>query len=277
MGLSPVFTDLSAKIAQDYAAGTATRANLGTAGQAFGWTAGLPRTIADFVPTVAIAGMSMPVGSVKLSASTPPAAVSPGSPKPSAVDVSVAPVSLAKYAGKGVCTLEGTLDAAGLIPAIASVLGAGCLLAFESAAMAVLAGAVGAGTSDAASWTGALLGGQADVIAAGGSPGLIVVSAADYGAVIEDLGAQAGFTLDPQSAVGSWFGSAIHVSARLGTGSAYVLDPSAVLAIENENSPMITVDPFSLSANNQIQLVADLVAGLAVANASLISKCTVTG
>lgn len=275
MGLSPAFKDLAAKISQDFNSGSATRANIGTAGVAFGWTSGLPRTIADFVPTVQISGMSMPVGSVTLSASTPPVAVSAGSPKPSAVDVAVAPVSLAKYAGKGVCTLEGTLDAQGLIPAIASVLGAGCLLAFESAAMGVLGSANG-GTASGASWTAALLGGQADVIAAGGSPGLIVVSAADYGAVIEDLGAQAGFAVDPTSAVGSWFGSAIHVSARLGTGSAYVLDPAAVLAIENENSPMITVDPFSLSANNQIQLVADVVAGLAVANASLISKCTVT-
>jgi hypothetical protein len=274
VALNTVFTDLATKIASDYAAGAATRMNIGTKGVAFGWTGGMPRTIAEYVPTAQVAGMSVPVGQVTLSASTPPAVVTPGSPKPTSVDLAIAPVALQKFAGKGVCTLEGTLEAAGLIPAITSVLGAGCLLAYEAAAIAALDGVTGGESATAASWTEAILAGQADVLANGGSPGLIVVSSADFAAIVTDLGAKAGFTLDPKSPVGSFFGSAIHVSPKAAAGKAWVLDPYAVLALENESSPFVTIDPFSLSGNNQIQLVADVIAGLAIVNPKLISEVT---
>lgn len=275
MALAAAFTDLAAQIQKDYAAGVPTRTNIGTNGQAFGWAAGMPMSVANFISTMQIDGRSVPIGSVTPSG-TPVAIIGAGSPKPSAVTVSVAPVTLAKHAGVGVANLEDSMDAQGLIPAIGSVLAAGAVLSFEAAAMTHIDTAT-TNASSAATWHQSILEAQGDVIANGGSPGLLIVSAADYAAIVSDLAASPGFALDPRSPVGQYFGAAVHVSPKLPTGKAFVLDPAAFVAVESNTGPMILVDPFSQAASNKIQIVVDVFAAVGTVNAALAVECTVTG
>ena len=126
MALTEQFKNLSERIVSDFNTGQATRVSLGVKGTAFGWTGGRPNTVGDFCPTVQIAGMSVPIGTVTPSG-TPVVLVAEKAPKPAAASVAIASHPAKKFAGQGRCSLEGVLEAAGLTAAITSVLGAGAL------------------------------------------------------------------------------------------------------------------------------------------------------
>jgi hypothetical protein len=104
-----------------------------------------------------------------------------------------------------------------------------------------------------------------------------VVSSLDYGAVMAELGQQSGFSHDPQSAVGSFMGSVLHVSPKAPAGTAYVLDTTAVLCVEHKDSPMLLVDPFSQSSDNKTRIVGDMFAVTVVVNETLVCAVTVVG
>lgn len=272
MALNEQFKLLQDRIVADFNTGQSTRASLGIKGTAFGWTGGMPNTVADFCPTVQISGMSVPVGTVKPSG-TPVSLVLPAGVKPSATLVDINSVPIAKFAGQGRCTLEGVLEAAGLTAAITSVLGAGALLAFESYAIGLLDAAATA-TATGADWISSILAGQAAVIGAGGNPGLLIVGPTDYAAVVQAMSGQAGYSIDPSSPIGSFWGAAIHVSAKAPAGKVFVADPLALLAVENESSPLVIVDSVSAANTNEIILTADLLAGFAVTAPHLVVECT---
>lgn len=276
MGLNTQFQAISAVIAQDLQSGTGTsRQSLGGGGTAFGWAAGLPRTLADFVTTKPTDGMSVNVTTV-VPSGTPAAIVAAGAVKPNAVTITTASEPLVKHAGYGSANLEQYLDADGLSAAIASVLQAGCLLSFEAAAMGVLDSDSGA-TATGTSWLQAIHNSQAVVIGNGGSPGVLVVSSADYGAILGEITSGAGFAVAPtDSAIGSYMGSAVHVSPKLATGKVFVLDPGAVLAVESAKSPLVTVDSVSQAKNNITTIVADLLATTIVVNPVLVCEGTKT-
>jgi len=270
MGLNQKFTDFTQLIARDLQSGGMSRQSLGGGGTAFGWSTsgGMPRTVADFVSTATATGMTFDVTRVTESG-TPAAVVTEGSAKPAAVQIASETVALSKFAGIGEASLEQNLSAAGLAPAILSVLTAGCLKAFEAEAVATLTGDAGQ-SSTGATWTQALTNAQAKVIGSGGAPGLTIVSADDYGALLQEISAGAGFSQAPESAIGAFFGSLLHASPALAAGTAFVLDPSAVLAVEHEKSPVVTVDSASLAHVNKARIVADLVAAVVVVNAPLV-------
>lgn len=276
MGLSTQFQEISGVIARDLQSGTGTsRQSLGGGGAAFGWAAGLPRTLADFVTTNQAAGMTVNVTTV-IPSGTPPTVVGAGAAKPNAVTIASSAEPLVKHAGYGSANLEQYLDADGLAAAIASVLQAGCLLSFEAAAMGVLDSDSGA-TATGGTWLATVHNAQATVIGNGGSPGVLVVSSADYGAILGEITGGAGFAVSPSgSAIGSYMGSAVHVSPKLATGKVFVLDPGAVLAVESEKSPLITVDSVSQAKNNITTIVADVLATTIVVNPALVCEGTKT-
>lgn len=277
MALSSKFTDITELIAKDLRAGQGTsRQSVGGGGVAFGWSGDnkMPRTLADYVSVAKCAGMSFS-STVVAPSGTPAAPVNPGAPKPAAVTITTATEALIKHAGIGEANLEATLDAAGLAPAIVSVLSAGCLMSFENAAMATLTTDAG-GSATGASWIEAITAGQAAVLGAGGAPGLLVVSSQDYGSLLQEIAGGAGFAADPGSPIGAFFGSLIHASPKLAAGTAFVLDPGAVLAVEQENSPIVIVDAVSQANLNKTRIVADLIATTVVTNAQLVVATTVT-
>lgn len=274
MALSNDVKNITEVLARDLSSGSPTRQSVGSKTAAFAWTTGLPLTLADFVSTAKAASLSVPITRVGPSG-TPVAIVAEKAVKPTAVTITPATVTLVKHSGVGQFSLEQLLNSDGLAPAVAAVLGAGALLSFEGSAMATLSSDSG-NTATGATWVAALLTAQAKVLSGGGRPGLVVLSAADYPAVVTELGGSAGFVTSPDSPVGAFFGSAIHVSPKAVTGTAYVLDAGAVLALEHESSPILVSDPFSLSGTNEIRLVGDLLAGVAVTSPALVVKTTKT-
>jgi hypothetical protein len=273
MALSTEFKNIVDVLARDMSEGRASRQSLGGGTVAFGWTGGMPVTLANFVSTAVSDGLTVPATTVSLSPTTPPAVVAAGQAKPKATVITAGTIQLKKFAGYGEVTLEQVVDGVGMTAAVASVLGAGSLLAFESDAMAVLDAAT-TGTASGATWLAGILAGQAQVVGAGGSPGVLVVSAADYAAVIGELGGSAGFVTDPSSPVGSFFGAAVHVSPKLAAGKAYVVDPLAVVCVQHAESPVVITDPYSGSTTNVTKVVADLFACTYVTNPVLVVEVT---
>ena len=275
MALNEQFKSVVDVLARDMSEGRASRQSLGGGTVAFGWTGGMPVTLANFVSTAVSEGLTVPATTVSLSP-TPPAVVTAGSAKPNATVITAGTIQLKKFAGYGQVTLEQVVDGVGMTAAVASVLGAGSLLAFEQDAMTVLDAAT-TGTATGATWLAGILAGQAQVVGAGGSPGVLVVSAADYAAIIGELGGSAGFVTDPSSPVGSFFGAAVHVSPKLAAGKAYVLDPLAVVAVQHAESPIVITDPYSGSTTNVTKVVADLFACTYVTNPVLVVEVTKSG
>ena len=265
--------DLSELIASDLQKSTSTRQNLGGGGAAFGWWAdGLPPTLANYVQTSMASGMSVPLTLVGESG-TPAIPVAPGVDKPAAVTITEITEPLTKFAGYGSVQLENQLNAAGIYPAVVGVLSASTLKAFEAHAMGVLAAQAGESGNDD-TWISAIYSGQGIVLANGGRPSVLVASAADYGAIMSEVAASPGYSLDPESPTGAFAGSRIHFSSGLASGTAYVLDSSAVVCIQHDQSPVLSID--SSGINNTTRVIADLVATTRVTSPPLVCEITVT-
>ena len=250
----------------------AARTNLGGSGTAFGWAGGLVPTVADYATTATASGMSFKATLVTESG-TPATVVAAGAGKPAAAALSSSSIDLKKFAGLGSFTLEDRLEAVGLGSAIASVLGASTLKAFESYSTAVLDAGAGS-TVTGGDWVAAVANAQAEVLSNGGKPSVLVLSAADYGDFVADVLATNAFAQSPDSPVGAVLGTPVHVSPGLGTGKAFVFDSSAVLCVQHEASPLVVVDAVSQADMNVARLVIDLVAATWIADANLVVEIT---
>lgn len=271
MALNQAVTDAASMITSSINSGqTSARASVGGGGVAFGWTGGLLPTLANYVQTATAAGMTYSATLVAESG-TPAAIVTPGSAKPLVTAISTQTVALSKFAGYGEANLEDFLNAQDLGAAIASVLGQSCLRAFETAAVAKL-DAADTTPVTGADWVAAVAAAQAEILSKGGSPSVLVISAADYGDFVGDVVDR--LVPSAESPVGSVLGTPVHVSAGAPTGKAYVVDGSAVLAVQHEKSPLLLLDVASQSINNKARLVGDLVASVFVLNAALVVEIT---
>lgn len=258
--------DLAKILARDLAAGAPARQSLGSRDVVWGWTEGLPVTIADFIAQGQTEGITYGITRIEPTG-TPAAIVAEGAPKPKGVAITSESAVLTKHAGLAEVTLEQATDAQGLLAALAQVLGAQALMSFELEAMANLDTATQTATP-ATTWLGAIAAGQAEVLGAGGRPSVVILPAIVWAAVTTELGQGAGFATDPRSPVGALWGSAIHVTPA-GT-KAFVLDSNAATAVSQVDSPTVLLDPYSLSGTNQVRLVADLFATVEVSNPALI-------
>jgi HK97 family phage major capsid protein len=272
-------TNLAEKIVADLSDGRAARQNLGDGkAAAFGWTEGLPPTLAQYVASAETPGLRFDYVTVTATA-TPAGKVAEGAPKPAGVVFTPGTETLDKFAGYAEWSLEQDLNTSALAGAVYQVLAGQCLMAYEADLMALVSGAAtlaGTGTT----WAAALLDAQAQVLGAGGRPGVFVVSSQDYAELMTENAGAGGFAMfaDPESGpLGQrLFGSAVHVSPGLPAGPGYLLDPTAVVAVEHQVSPVVTVDPYSLATTNKIRLVVDLVAGGAATAPGLIATVTKT-
>lgn len=269
----PVATDLAARLLADLQAGRAPRETVGDRAVAFEWAAGLPNILARQVSSAVVDGLSF--RAVRISNSgTPATAVPPGGAKPLAATIASDTESLTKWAGRAEFNTEQALDADGLVPALASVISRQCLLAYDAYCGTVLDADNGL-TATGATWPAAILAGIAAVAGAGGAPTVLVLSATDYAAVVQSPGV--GYAMNPVDGVPSMWGLAIVVMAGIPTKTAYVIDPAAVLATENTNSPAALLDPYSQSANNKVSLVVDWWAGFTVTSPGGVCQLTYTG
>lgn len=270
--INTTFSNLADTLAEQVRGGGIARQQIGDTSVAFGWSEGLPPIVARYVESASISGLSFDATRVKPSG-TPVAAVGPGLPKPAALTLEAVSVPLVKYAGLVEFNLETILSTTALLPAVQASLVGQSLVAYDAACVAALA-AAGGPTASGATWSGAILAGIAAVAAQGQNPSLLVLAPADYAAAVED--AAPVFSLDPTSGATALYGLTLAVTVGGIAGTAYVMDSRAAVAVQNEHSPMITIDPFSKADLNVARLVSDLIAGFFVTQPAGVAKITVT-
>jgi hypothetical protein len=275
MALSTSITNLAGELAGELNAGRPARVSMGAKGDAFSWLAGMPTTLAQYVATGQVDGLTANVVVVEPSA-TPVTKVAEGAPKPNAVKFTPTTVQALKYSGYAEFTLEQYLSTAALASVIANVLGAQCVQALEADTIAALEAAGAAG--DPVSGTtlqSAVIAAQAQVLSNGGKPSIVVLGTDGYADLVS-LGST-GFVVDPTSGpIGTWLGSIVHVSPTVAAGTAYVLDSSAVFIAENEASPVGIINPFSQAKSNKVELILDVIAAPVVVAPGLVVKATKT-
>lgn len=272
MALNQSLTDAAGVLADKLSSGAgAARTSLGGGGTAFAW-AGMVRTIADYASTATADGMSYKYTLVAESG-TPAGIVGPGAQKPNAATLTSGTADLAKHAGIAVWQLEQAIEAEGLAGAIASTLHRSVLKSFEADAVATLDAGNG-DTVSGADWVAATANAQASVIAAGGAPSVLVLSAADYGDFVTDVTNVNAFSQSPDSPVGALLGTPIHVSSGLATGKAFLFDSTAVMCVQQTDSPLVTVDTVSLADTNEARLVVDAILGTLILDSALVVEIT---
>lgn len=263
--------DLAGRLIADLESGARPRQSIGARDVPLGWAAGLPRTVANYVASATVDGLSY--GATTITATgTPAAKVARKGVKPTAVTVSQSTQTLDKYAGLAVVAVEDQLRTEGLIAALASVITRQCLLAFDADVMADLA-AAGGPTAGGTTWAEAIPAAIGVLAGSGHAPGLLVLSGADYAAAVGAPGA--GFALDPTQAVVTLFGVPIVISPSAVAGTGYLLDATSVLVTEFVDGPLAVVDPFSMLDTNEVRLAVEWFASSVVADASGVVKITV--
>lgn len=268
---APAVADLAQRLVSDLNAGRVARASFGERDAAFAWSAGLPNTLARQVDSAVVAGLSFDAVRIKASG-TPAGKVAQGAVKPAATSITSTSISLSKFAGIAAYNTEQALSAEGLTAALASVITSSCLLAFDADCMAALDTDNGL-TAGGTDWPSAILDSVAAVAGAGGAPSVLVLSASDYAEVVQSPGV--GFAMNPTDGIPALFGLKIVLSPSLAAGTAYTLDASAVLAVENESSPLAIVDPYSGLSTNDVRLAVEMFAAFVVVNPGGVCQITV--
>lgn len=271
---APAITDLAGRLAADLNAGNIARQSIpGNRATAFEWTTGLPMILGRQVQAATTDGLSFTAVRVAPSG-TPAAKVPEGGQKPTAVTISTDQEALSKYAGLASFTTEQALGTDALVPALASVIATSCLMAYDADCAAVLAADAGVTVPGATDWPSAINGGIAAVAGNGGSPQVLVLSAADYATAVQSPGP--GYAMDPTAGVPSLWGLRIVMSAATASGTGYVLDPNGVLAVELDSAPLAVVDPYSGLGTNAVRLAVEWFAGFAVTSPAVVAKIAVT-
>ena len=268
----PAITDLAARLLADINAGRTARQSIpGNRALAFEWSTGLPMILARQVQAATTDGLSFTAIRVEPSA-TPAARVAEGGPKPLATAIESVPVSLSKYAGLATFSTEQQLGTDALVPALASVIATSGLIAYDADCVAALAADHGPEVSGT-DWPSAINAGVAAVAANGGSPQVLAISAADYATAVQSPGV--GYAVDPTQGVPTLWGLRIVISTAIPTGTAYVLDPYGVLAVELDTSPLAIVDPYSGLSTNEIRLAVEYFAAFVVTSPAVVAEVTV--
>ena len=278
MALNTQLTRLVDDLERQLAAGGAgARASVGATGQAFAWLGGQPQTVANFLPTQPVVGLTTDVLSVGASA-TPVGVVAEAQPKSNAIAFTPSTVTLPKHAGYGEVSLEQSKSYANIGNAVVTTLVQQSLMSFEESAMAAIAAGAGGTPVTAPTWVAAIVAGQAQILALGGRPAVLVLSATDYSDLVLELLGSSGVAITPDatSMIGAVLGTAIHVSPGLAPGTGWLLDPAAAVAFESETGPGALVDPYSRATSNMVNIVTDLFATTKVVQPALVCSVATT-
>lgn len=242
---------------------------------AFGWAADGPSTIIGSVQSAGIEGGS--ISYFRVDRSGVPASVPEGGTKPTLASVTSGNEALVKYAGLASFPVERAIySSSAIVPIVADTLFSQVLLAADAAAWATLGTDAGITVPAAATWSAAILAGIGAVVANGGNPDVLIMSATDYAAAVDAPGA--GYSMSPEGAKQSLFGLRILISAGGGTasGTAYVADSRALLAVEDAGGPVAVLDTTSGLSTNEIRLAVELFAAFVITLPGSVAKISVT-
>lgn len=264
--------DLAATLSDKLNAGTATRETFGDSKIAFGWNEGLPPIVARFVESAKTDGLSF-TGVRVAPSGTPAGKVAERAIKPAAITLTNFTVTLSKYAGLVVFSLEQALSTTALLPALNASLIGQSLVAYDADCVAALAADNGL-TATGTTWTAAVLNGIAEVAGAGQNPDLLVIAPADYASAVQDPAAV--FSADLASGISALFGLRLAVVVGATAGTAYVMDSRAAVAVEHAASPLFTLDPYTKADTNEARLISEIVASFVVTQPAGVCEISVT-
>lgn len=270
--ISTDLSDFADLLATKARGGAAPRETFGDSNVAFGWAEGLPPIVARFTDSATVDGLTFTATRV-LPTATPATVVPERGVKPTAIQLETEVVSLKKYAGLAQFSLEAALSTTALVPALSASLVQQALVAYDADCVAAL-GADNGSTATGATPTEAILNGIAEVASDGQNPSVLILAPSDYAATVQDPGSA--FSMDPASGITSLFGLAIAVCVGATAGTSYVIDSRAAVAVQNVQSPLVLLDPYSLADTNQARLVVDLAAGFVVTQPAGVCEVTVT-
>lgn len=270
--INTALTDFADLLATKARGGAAPRETFGDSNIAFGWAEGMPPIVARFVDSATVDGRTFTATRV-LPSDTPAAVVAERAAKPVAVKLETEVVTLSKYAGLAEFSLEASLSTTALVPALSASLVSQALVAYDVDCVAALAADNGS-TATGATPTEAILNAVAEVASAGQNPSVLILAPSDYAATVQDPGSA--FSMDPASGITSLFGLAIAVCVGATAGTSYVIDSRAAVAVQNTQSPLVLLDPYSKADTNEARLVVDLVAGFVVTQPAGVCEVTVT-
>jgi hypothetical protein len=255
--------DLAELLSQQMATGTGSaRVAFGGKSSAFAWCSDKVNGLISYVDTGVSQSMTFKATKINRSADVEPWTT--GEKTDTAV-ITVEDVALAVYPGAVEIKSRDILDTANLGSAVSTALYGQALRAMDYALITDLLGTVP--TVDAAATLATIAEAQAGLMANGFSPTLCAVSPTLYASLAGGsllVGAN-----DPQNEAQSVLGSRLVVSSALTGAQAIVLDPSAVVAVEHESSPLVLMQ--TQARLNVVDLVVEVVGGWVIANSDGVS------
>jgi len=268
------------KIAQAFTAGSGQRVALADGVTAFGWSTGLPRGLHSVVAHGVTESMSVPFR--PYTPTGDPAPVAERAAKPILVaSTGVTDHPLVKIPGLYEGTTEEFLYSAGAALAVYQILVSQILKGIDELVIDAITASAPVPTVAAASVAEAILTGQANVMANGGTPSFAVLNPADYVDLITDTAGGAGylnFTDVDEGPQMAFAGLAICVSADQPAGDVLVGDGAAVMIVEHVASPVLIADPTYKLATNEVALAAEWfgVAGVVAPGALALTTTSLT-
>lgn len=256
----PLTTDLADLLAAQMRAGsTGARATFAGKDEAFSYVPSLVNSLVSAVSNGRSANSTFQA--VKVTESAKVTAWTGPADKPITATVTAESVDLSTFPGVVTVKSKDVLNTAGLGVAIEQALYGQALAALDASVVTDLL-TVGTPVAKAATLA-TIAEAQAQLLAGGFSPGVVVVSAALYGTLASTAGViTAGF--DPTNPIQSVLGSRVCVSPSLTGAQAIVLDPAAVTAIEHESSPCAILDVHARA--NTCDVVIEVIGGHVVSN-----------
>lgn len=258
-----VTKDLAVKLAEQMSSGAGSaRVMFGNKQHAYAWCSDRINGLVAYVDNAV--AMSSTFKATKIDYAADVESWTEGD-KTDTATITVEDVALATYPGAVEIKSRDILDSTNLGAAVATALYGQALRALDKALVTDILGTVP--TIDGAATLDTIAQAQAGLMSDGFSPGICVVSPGLYATLAGGsllVGAN-----DPQGQAQSVLGSRLVVSSALSGAEAIVLDPTAVIAVEHESSPVVLMQ--TQARSNTVDLVVEVIGGYVIANSSGIA------
>lgn len=206
---------------------------------------------------------------------TPATHVAEGVEKPIVAEAHQSEVQLQKYAGRAHVSLECLVYTREAERLLADVVLNQVVQAMDTDLVAAM-GAKHTPVTTTAKGSAALLEAQAALLGLGAVPTTVAVNPSDYAKLLSQTanGAFLNFSSAELGTRGLLFGMALVPSAKVPAGTAYVFDGRGLVVAELAESPMLFVS--SMSTKNEVDIIVDVFAALAVVSAGAVAEVPLT-
>lgn len=251
-----VIHDLTSELVRSLSSGqSSARASFGDKEQAYAWCG--PTLNAAIGAVDSAVAKSRTFSAVRVENTTDVVEWTGPADKPATATLASVNVTLKAYPGVISVKTAEVIDSANLGQALGQALYGQALKALDKALVTSLKTE---GTNlDKAATVATIAEAQAEVMAAGGTPNLIIVGPALYSSIVGTSQGILGSAADPREATLTLFGARLVVSTALAAAEAIVMDSGAALAIEHDSSPIALVDTHAVK--NTADVVIEVVGG----------------